>query len=337
MHSLKEARNLHGDRVTPEQLLVMVQHMKYLLTAILAFLLWDIAITFDDEVRYIWHLHRGSPTKWVFLITRYLAVFILSLVVSLNIPLALTLEQMNPSICHRIFIVVRIGIGILLSFVQALLMTRAYALCFRNRGVAVGMGALLIVQIPMIPIAVYLSLPSEYAVACVQVARPRTAVILVVFALLPFLIILGFTITKYYTGLKAGWGNIPIVSRLVKDDIMLVAGLVSWGLMTVLLSNFSSSVYGHIALYWILALAPSSVCRVVINMQRFGCIGAGMPPYSQQYPQFTTYLTEDLSRVDYGFRSECSAAAAGGVLGHIYLRMPQGKSVSVWNDGCRTK
>ena len=41
-------------------------------------------------------------------------------------------------------------------------------------------------------------------------------------ALLPQLIVVGLTVIKFFAGLRAGWGKIPIVSMLVRDDIILV-------------------------------------------------------------------------------------------------------------------
>ena len=42
-------------------------------------------------------------------------------------------------------------------------------------------------------------------------------------AILPQLLVLGLTIKRFISGLRAGWGRIPIVSRLVRDDIILVS------------------------------------------------------------------------------------------------------------------
>ena len=42
-------------------------------------------------------------------------------------------------------------------------------------------------------------------------------------AILPQLFVLGLTIKRFISGLRAGWGRIPIVSRLVRDDIILVS------------------------------------------------------------------------------------------------------------------
>ncbi|KDQ52714.1 hypothetical protein JAAARDRAFT_198061 [Jaapia argillacea MUCL 33604] len=37
----------------------------------IAFLVWDLLLTFDDEVTYIWPQPKRSPSKWLFLFTRY--------------------------------------------------------------------------------------------------------------------------------------------------------------------------------------------------------------------------------------------------------------------------
>ena len=42
-------------------------------------------------------------------------------------------------------------------------------------------------------------------------------------AILPQLVVVGLTIKRFISGLRAGWGRIPIVSRLVRDDVILVS------------------------------------------------------------------------------------------------------------------
>lgn len=41
--------------------------------------------------------------------------------------------------------------------------------------------------------------------------------------MIPQLMVVGLTIMKYISGRKAGWGKIPIVGCLVRDDIILVS------------------------------------------------------------------------------------------------------------------
>ena len=53
--------------------------------------------------------------------------------------------------------------------------------------------------------------------------------LLSVSAILPQLFVLGLTIKRFRSGLRAGWGRIPIVSRLVRDDIILVSVICEFG------------------------------------------------------------------------------------------------------------
>ena len=53
--------------------------------------------------------------------------------------------------------------------------------------------------------------------------------LLSVSAILPQLFVLGLTIKRFRAGLRAGWGRIPIVSRLVRDDIILVSVICEFG------------------------------------------------------------------------------------------------------------
>ncbi|KAF8991049.1 hypothetical protein BDQ17DRAFT_313967 [Cyathus striatus] len=251
----------HIDK-SPEELLELLQKVRSMnmhLVSSLIFLIWDIMITFDDEVRYIWRLPRFSPTKWIFLITRYIAVFSLCRMCSLNIPLPLSLTPPESSVCVRIYIAQKTCSGVLFICAQALLMTRACALYFCNRKVAISMGVFLILQVPSIPVIIHFLLPKHYAVMCIKITAARDVILFSVVSIVPFLIILGLTITKYVTGLKAGWGQIPIVSLLVKDDIRLVSIFVSWITATAIATNFISPIFGYTGLYWIMSILPASV------------------------------------------------------------------------------
>ncbi|KAF8985346.1 hypothetical protein BDQ17DRAFT_1376859 [Cyathus striatus] len=291
-----EGRHFEKHISTPEKL-EMVHNMKYWLVAFLAFIIWDIIITFDEEVRYIWRLPRFSPTKWVFLATRYFSIWFLSRTVSLYVPLSLSSETAQPAACRKMSGSQRMFSGVLLLCAQALLMSRMYALYFRDRRVAIGIGLLVLVQLPIIPVTIIFSNPVEYTIMCISISGVKDSIIFVIISVIPLIIILGFTITKYVMARKAGWGQIPIVSRLVKDDIALVASLVFWVILTVLITNFSNPVHGYIALYWTITFVPYLyVCRIVISMQRLGVGPQGLP-YSQRYPQFTSVPPNGTSRI----------------------------------------
>ncbi|KAF8990984.1 hypothetical protein BDQ17DRAFT_1468314 [Cyathus striatus] len=221
-----DSRYFHVDQVTTEETLILFQYMKSWLVASTTFILWDVIITLDDEVHYIW---------------RYLL---------------LKLDSSAQAQIHF------------------------YALYFCDKRVAIGMVLVLLVQITVMMIKIYFSAPTEGAVMVISIG--------------PFLIILGLTITKYILGRKAGWGHIPIVSRLVKDDIVLTVILVSWGISIVLLSYFSNPIHEYIALFWVMSIVPAAVCRIVLNMQRLG-VRTRLPSRSELHPQFTSVLTYGIS------------------------------------------
>ncbi|KAF9485514.1 hypothetical protein BDN70DRAFT_591086 [Pholiota conissans] len=237
----------------------------YNAVAALAFLLWDTMITFADEVQYIWPQSRHSPTKWVFLFTRYFGLLAQARLVSIN--LALEVGNFSTDVCRMLYVSQVVFGGTLMACIQALLMLRVYALCTQNRRIAFAMIALLVAELGSMPGAIHMTLPDVIGNMCMKPITIRDIVVFGVSAMLPQVIVLGLTLIKFLSGLRAGWGKIPIVSRLVRDDFILVSVIVVWVIITASLTKMNNA-YGYVGYNWLLSLLPSVGCRVVINMQR---------------------------------------------------------------------
>jgi len=267
-----------------------VQLLRYHGVGALFFLLWDTLITFEDEVKYIWPQSRLSPTKWVFLFTRYFGLMIQARLVSVN--LSLTFDGLSVDICRELYISQVVFGGVLMACIQAVLMLRVYALYIRDRRVAYVMTALLIGEVGSIPGIIYKTMPDNVGMLCMQPITVRDIVFFGVSAVLPQLLVLGLTIVKFMSGLRAGWGNIPIVSRLVRDDIILVSIIFGWVIVTACLIRVKN-VYGYIGYYWLLSIIPSAGCRVIINMQHLA--SSKHAPEQAPTPQLTTCIFDVLS------------------------------------------
>ena len=104
--------------------------------------------------------------------------------------------------------------------------------------------ALLVAEIGSLPGIIYKTVPNDIGQLCMNPINAENitffgsvssnaleqgrdftllSLLLSVSAILPQLFVLGLTIKRFHSGLRAGWGRIPIVSRLVRDDIILVS------------------------------------------------------------------------------------------------------------------
>jgi len=208
---------------------------------------------------------RSSPTKWVFLFTRYFGLFVQARLLSVN--LSLVLDELSVDICRELYICQVVFGGLLLACIQAILMLRVYALYIKDRRIAYAMIALLVAEVGSMPGIIYKTIPTDVGLLCMKPIDARDIVLFGVSAILPQLFVLGLTITRFLSGLRAGWGRIPVVSRLVQDDIILVSFILIWAILGVCLTSVKN-VYGYIVYYWLLSIIPSAGCRIVISMQK---------------------------------------------------------------------
>ncbi|KAF8202569.1 hypothetical protein BJ912DRAFT_920915 [Pholiota molesta] len=111
-----------------------------------------------------------------------------------------------------------------MACIQALLMLRVYALYTQDRRIAIAMATLLVAELGSMPATIHLTLPDAVGNMCM---KPITIRDIACLAILPQIIVLGLTVVKFLSGLRAGWGKIPIVSRLVRDDLILVTVIAS--------------------------------------------------------------------------------------------------------------
>ncbi|KDQ53235.1 hypothetical protein JAAARDRAFT_39614 [Jaapia argillacea MUCL 33604] len=108
------------------------QQVNYCSLSSIAFLIWDICITFGDEVNYIWRQSNRSPTKWLFLFTRYVSVvgqmirFLRSLGFFWTPPIP-------GSTCHPWFVVQSLWTALLVTAVELIFGVRVYALYQSSR------------------------------------------------------------------------------------------------------------------------------------------------------------------------------------------------------------
>ncbi|KAF8159236.1 hypothetical protein B0H34DRAFT_655556, partial [Crassisporium funariophilum] len=271
--------------------------------AALVFLLWDTLITWKDEVHYIWPQSIRSPTKWVFLFTRYFGILAQARLVSVN--MSLTLGTFSTDICRMIYISQVICGGVLMACVQSLLMLRVYALYIQDRRVAYAMIALLVAELGSMPGVIHMTIPNDIGQMCMKPITIRDIALFGVSAVLPQLLVLGLTIVKFLSGLRAGWGKIPIVSRLVRDDVILVSVIGEWETDEIVFCLFHDHELKLYSFYFLSRLldtnSKSQGCRVVINMQKLAGQTSrrhqtdSLTQQSSSAPQLTTCIFDVLS------------------------------------------
>lgn len=181
--------------------------------------------------------------------------------------MSLILDTLSVRDCRILYVSQSVFGSVLFICIQAIFMLRVYAFFIRDRHVAYTMITLLVSQVAALPAVLYHTVPNDTGMLCMMPIDTRELICFGVLALLPQLFVLGFTITRFLSGRRAGWGRIPVVARLVSDHITLVSIILVWVSVGIYMWSIKP-VYGYIAYYWLLSLIPVAGCRIVINMQK---------------------------------------------------------------------
>ncbi|KAF9524406.1 hypothetical protein CPB83DRAFT_886285 [Crepidotus variabilis] len=292
---------------------------------------YDTLSTCFDEIQYIWTQPLKSPTKWVYLMTRYFSLLMQIQITVMT--LTLTPELYDVATCRKLFYLRALSGGLLMHCIQCQLMLRAYALFIHARRIAVAFIAFFVAEVAAGPTLIHfadevsLAQTGSNGMLCIRKIRILDLWLFGVSCTGPHLIIIGVTIFKFLKELPAGWGRIPIVLRVVKDDVSLVLLIISLVTSISIAARFNS-MYAYVGFNWLIALVPSMSCRNILSMQKLrlsGCL-RGHPNQAcscqpSRAPQLTSFVFESLST------SQSVVVDRLSVLDEFSKSRPKGKKV----------
>jgi len=268
----------------------------YSSVAAMVFLIWDILITLDDEVEYIWPSPWTIP-KFCFFFLRY---FTLSLHITTMFlgtpPYTFTARQ-----CYGWGVYQALASLLLITTVDYVLLVRIFAIYPRNRAVKwITIGGY-ITELVIVAVGFGLSVPKlvtdEY---CTVLDAPPTFVVAagapIVFQ--AFLFVL--TMVKFTQALKEGWGDVPLMRLLVRDGTWAFILLFAIFIGEALLYGFAPSAYTSILYGWLNTAFAFCGYRILLNIN-----GTGQPAPRGQTDtstrptiQFTTVIPRGADTVD---------------------------------------
>ncbi|KAI3621284.1 hypothetical protein WG66_014527 [Moniliophthora roreri] len=233
--------------------------------AALAFLLYDICLTFEDEVDLFWW-RRWSFMKFNFFFIRYFPLLA-------QAPLLLVGSEVTKRFhfsSHDCFIwqVYQGVISILIIMsCDFILLARIHVLYFANPRIRKLVGTCYVLEIGVMCVGLGLTLPGiRFDEICVVIGVP-TGLLFYGGAVIIFQTILfGLTLYKFITGVRAGWGNVPIVKLLMRDGtwaffvlfIIIVAQSSLYGL--------ENHAFAGILYSWTLTLYGFCGYRILLNI-----------------------------------------------------------------------
>ncbi|KAJ6558431.1 hypothetical protein DFH09DRAFT_1317169 [Mycena vulgaris] len=235
----------------------------------LTFLLYDIIVTLDDEVKFVWS-KPWTRLKLLFFFVRYVPLFVQISILLIGSP------ELTPHFhftSHDCFIwQVYQGVATLLvvTAVDCVLILRVYALYHNNTTVRKTVLTAFGLEVSVMCVALALALPGIQFNAELCVVT-RISPILLIYAgatLLFQTLLFGLTAVKFVGALRAGWGDTPLVSLIMRDGtwafillFAVIAGDAS--LYTLKNHTFAGVLYG-----WLLSVFSFSGYRVLLNLDR---------------------------------------------------------------------
>ncbi|EKM60021.1 uncharacterized protein PHACADRAFT_250873 [Phanerochaete carnosa HHB-10118-sp] len=226
------------------------------LVAALAFLVWDILITLDDEAVHIW-MTEFQPLKILYIFTRYYSA------------LALIIVNTQTLSCKGWVIIEGTSAVLLEIAVETILILRIYAMYTANRRLLYALIFGLVVQVTIMVAALGASLPQlKDSPQCAELVFP-TGIIAYSIACITFeSLLLGLTLNKYFTAISEGWGGVMLLNILVRDGVWAFALLFIANVANTLFFTIAPATLAALGFPWLLVILGALGPRLILNIRR---------------------------------------------------------------------
>lgn len=291
------AEPLYSPYITSPSTAAAAQAVNRSSIAALAFLVWDILITTDEEVRLIWP-RSWSYTKAVYFFVRYVPVMveisILLIGTELTPPLHFTSHD-----CYIWQIYQGVAISLILIAVDTILILRVYALYQGNAVTRWVVTSFFLIEIAGMVVGLAMSLPKiSYDDICLVLSAPRTLIIYAGVAILFQAILFVLTMYKFILAIRDGWGDVPLMVLLSRDGTWAFCLLFFGYAGHLVLYSLHNSNYAGVLFGWVLTIFSFCGYRILLNLNDLGSsIRAGSNlsitnPRTDTNIQFTTQFSQ---------------------------------------------
>ncbi|KAJ3514113.1 hypothetical protein NLJ89_g2564 [Agrocybe chaxingu] len=184
--------------------------------AALAFLVWDILITTDDEIKLIWP-RMWSYTKCVYFIVRYLPLLVQISILFIGTELTPYFHFTHHD-CFIWQVYQGVAASTIVTAVDTILILRVHALYHGHSTIRRVVIVLFVFEIIGIIIGLSLALPGiTYDHVCLVMGVPPTLIVYggatIIFQMSLFVL----TAYKFVQALRSGWGDVPLIQLLMRD------------------------------------------------------------------------------------------------------------------------
>ncbi|KAF8161221.1 hypothetical protein B0H34DRAFT_371312 [Crassisporium funariophilum] len=237
----------------------------------LAFLCWEILITFQDEIDLMWAQPRKlTIVKLLYFFVRYFALGI-QINNSVVSGILITRYPVHERICRLWLTYQVLTVYSLLGAVDLILMIRVYAFYNRKRWIGVLMIVLLFFRVGLSCASAAMTVPTQgFNDACLNDIVP--SVVMYCFIVGEFMmqsIILGLTFFKQFIAFRAGWARTPLVALLCRDGATTFTIIMSVLIGTMVYARFGYlHESAHIVFPSFVSVMSCVGCRLIISMQK---------------------------------------------------------------------
>ncbi|KAH6919333.1 hypothetical protein BKA70DRAFT_47775 [Coprinopsis sp. MPI-PUGE-AT-0042] len=254
----------HGLEVSQDHLehLKATQVVGWNFAAAVAFLVYDVLITFPDEVRLIWPI-PWSFTKVVFFFIRYFPIVMQMSTQFYGVPLL----EYSPRGCYIWNVYQALGAILVMGAVDYILILRVFAMYPRNKTVRWLSVILYAAEMSTMAIGIGLSVPQlEFDKHCVVFKTPITTLISAGCPIVYQAFLFGVTLWKFIVAVKEGWGHVPLVVLLIRDGTWAFLLLFLILSTEAALFGFTPGAYSALIYGWL--NTAFSVCgyRILLNL-----------------------------------------------------------------------
>ncbi|KAH7917445.1 hypothetical protein BV22DRAFT_1042346 [Leucogyrophana mollusca] len=256
----------------------------------LSLLCWDLCLTLDDEVRFIWSKTWRVPVKWLYLTARYVGIasfmcvqtrtFFISLMFRLRMASVLMISYSvnrsiggggNPlALSCKASLALQSGMTqVLVTVVELILMLRVHALYNRDRRVSVFLLFLAIGGTAVGIAGLCVTVPNAQFNSVCGVTDIGTSMTPFSFAFVVIdVTLLLLTILKCLHTFRITGRDAPVVVLMLRDGTAAFLATVSLLIATSVSLVVDRGKFLSVVTPWFKAVLSCAGCRLIINMQR---------------------------------------------------------------------
>ncbi|KAJ6593570.1 hypothetical protein B0H19DRAFT_25476 [Mycena capillaripes] len=183
----------------------------------LTFLAYDICITLDDEVKFVWP-KPWTRMKLCYLFIRYVPLFVQISTLFIASPELTPHFNFTPHDCFIWQVYQGVATVLLFAAVDYVLILRVSALYHNNATIRKFVLAAFILEIAGMCVGLGLSLPTiQFDEICLVTAISPTLIVYAGATLLFQTLLFGLTLAKFVRAVRDGWGDTPLVGLVMRD------------------------------------------------------------------------------------------------------------------------